>query len=555
MQALRSRLVRFRDDCRGAFGIFFAVALLPLAFAAAFAVEHTYMLMQRDKLQSIVDSLVLHIVTAPINSKYNPEYNYGSGSGSGSTIDKWIMLVHKHFIELGRKDIKGFNWPSSSTTYDKTTKTVSFEGSMGVPELFGPLFRPQTYTDTFMGRVPTQRYVRFIKARASGKMPVSRDLEIALVFDVTGSMNRPGKWTSAVAQAKTFVSDMMKSPGTTMAIVPFGDRVPVDRLNSWSPPYNTNSWPKIGRSYNWYGLIRNGEKQDIKSLQWPIQSGSANWMAKSALEAALPGIKVLSGLEDTFCPELPGAISTLDDTPPAFFVAWLGRYDTDLASWVVPRTGGYRAPLPCPDRRFVMQPLTDSEADLQAKIDMLVPWDLGTRIDHGLLWGWYNLSPKWRGRFNANLERPGALPSGSLDNFMFNTSQASQRPTATAKKALVMFTDGENTRSPDYYRCKLRSAMDPSVFCENDIDQPPPPDNPSYVPTLAELNSETLALCSKIKAAGIEIFYVQYQVTSSVLNGCATDSSNLFNAADGNQLSEIFAKIRDKLKSSAYLSK
>jgi hypothetical protein len=387
------------------------------------------------------------------------------------------------------------------------------------------------------------------QARVGSELPI----EIALVFDVTGSMNRPGKWTSAVAQAKTFVSDMMKSPATTMAIVPFGDRVPVDRLSSWTGPgwWNPNSWPKIDPGYNWYGQVRAGEKQDIKSLQWPIQSGSTNWLAKSALEAALPGIKVLDGNEDTFCPELPGAISTLDDTPPAFFVAWLGRYDTDLASWVVPRTGGYRAPLPCPDRRFVMQPLTDSEADLQAKIDMLVPWDLGTRIDHGLLWGWYNLSPKWRGRFNAKIERPGALPSGSQDNFTFNTSQASQRPTATAKKALVMFTDGENTRSPDYYRCKLKSVSDPNVFCENEKDRPP--DSPSYVPTLAELNGETLALCSKIKAAGIEIFYVQYQVTSTALNGCATDSAHLFNAADGNQLSETFAKIRDKIRSGVHL--
>jgi hypothetical protein len=116
-----------------------------------------------------------------------------------------------------------------------------------------------------------------------------------------------------------------------------------------------------------------------------------------------------------------------------------------------------------------------------------------------------------------------------------------------------MFTDGENTRSPDYYRCKLRSAMDPSVFCENDIDQPPPPDNPSYVPTLPELNSETLALCGKIKAAGIEIFYVQYQVTSAALNGCASSSAHLFNAADGNQLSETFAKIRDKIRSGVHL--
>jgi len=94
-------------------------------------------------------------------------------------------------------------------------------------------------------------------------------------------------------------------------------------------------------------------------------------------------------------------------------------------------------------------------------------------------------------------------------------------------------------------------VSNPNVFCEIEMDRPP--DTPSYVPTKSELDGETLALCSKIKAAGIEIFYVQYQVTSSVLNGCATDSAHLFNAADGNQLSETFGKIRDKIRSGVHL--
>jgi hypothetical protein len=544
MRTFLSRLARFRDDTRGALAVLFAVALLPMAMMAVIAIETTHVEMLRAKLQAEVDSIVLQIVSSPTTSRLHPDFDDGKRASGTPQAQIWKNDVYVHIYNRLQKFPKASTFhPNPEIEYDRATKTVSINALIETPRNFERLF----YARESIARPRT------ISARASGKMPGSRDIEIALVFDVTGSMNRPGKWTSAVAQAKTFVSDMMRSPGTTMAIVPFGDRVPVDRLNSWSAPYNTNSWPKIARDYNWYGQVRAGETQDIKSLQWPIQSGGIPWLAKSALEAALPGVKILDGSEDTFCPELPGPISGLDDTPPGSFVAWMQRYDTDLAPWVTPRTGGYRAPLPCPDRRFVMQPLTDSAADLQAKIDMLVPWDLGTRIDHGLLWGWYNLSPKWRGRFDARFRAPDWIPGGSESNFIFNTSQASQRPTATAKKALVMFTDGENTPSPDYYRCKLKSATDPGVFCENDIDRPP--DSPSYVPTRPELNSETLALCSKIKAAGIELFYVQYQVTSSALNGCATDSAHLFNAADGNQLSETFAKIRDSIKSSARLAK
>jgi hypothetical protein len=502
--------------------------------------------MLRDKVQSIADSLVLRSAASPFSSKLSPEFDWNGrlGRAPASNLQQWQQFMSGQFWSALTADklplLNGLpGLPQFS--YDTSTKTISLSYGFLTKPLFGKLFTPDLNMSFHQ-----KGFIIATKARLGSELPI----EIALVFDVTSSMDRPGKWTSAVAQAKTFVTDMMKSPATTMAIVPFGDRVPVDRLNSWSPPYNTNSWPKIDRSYNWYGQVRNGEKHDIKSLQWPIQGGDVSWMAKSVLETTFPGIKILDGNEDTFCPELPGAIATLDDTPPASFVAWLQRYDTQ-SSWVSSRTGGYRVPLPCPDRRFVMQPLTDSEADLQAKIDMLVPWDQGTRIDHGLLWGWYNLSPKWRGRFDAKLHPQGWWPGGSADNFMFNASQAAQRPTATAKKALVMFTDGENWPSPDYYRCKLKSVSNPNVFCENEMDRPP--DSPSYVPTKSELDGETLALCSKIKAAGIEIFYVQYQVTSSVLNGCATDSAHLFNAADGNQLSETFAKIRDKIRSGVHL--
>jgi hypothetical protein len=49
------------------------------------------------------------------------------------------------------------------------------------------------------------------------------------------------KFTMAVTHAKAFISDMMgsaetvSSTGVTMAIVPFGDRVAVDTLNSVMP--------------------------------------------------------------------------------------------------------------------------------------------------------------------------------------------------------------------------------------------------------------------------------------------------------------------------------
>jgi hypothetical protein len=155
--------------------------------------------------------------------------------------------------------------------------------------------------------------------------------------------------------------------------------------------------PRIALGFHWFGRIREGEKHNIKSLQYPSQmpvnaAAAVEWRKL---------VNVFDTTEKTFCPELPGPVSTLDDTPQDHYVAWLERADTTVRlTDPTDPAKNYLFPLPCPDRDHVMLPLSASKDELLAKMDKLKPWDQGTRIDQGLLWGWYNLSPKWRNRFN-----------------------------------------------------------------------------------------------------------------------------------------------------------
>jgi hypothetical protein len=542
MQSLRSRLARFREDKAGAVAILFAITIMPMLFAGAMTIEYTNTLLQRDKVQNAADALLLRAATSPITSPLNPKY-VTPGHTPEQTRSMWegrMMTQFKNaFKAVGVNEVGTGTIPVIK--YDDDAKTITLKYSLLTESLFPKILRP----DEVSSITSMERSYIYSQVKVSSDVPI----EIALVFDISSSMNRPGKFTTAVAQAKTFISDMMSSPGTTMAIVPFGDRVAVDRLNTqqnyYNPPYVPTETDWVQEGYNKFGLTRDGEKQDINSVQWPIQGAWAILKAREDFAAKHPDLKNWPLMEElSFCPELPSSLMTIDDTPQSSYVAWLHRYDTVSSGWAIALTGS-RLQLPCPDRRAIMQPLTESADDLKAKMDMLVPWDGGTRIDHGLLWGWYNVSPKWQKRFDPDLsvDSPG---------YIFNRSRASNRPAADAKKYIVMFTDGENYPSADYFRCLKAKDIDPKIFCQNQTREAP--DKPPYVPSPSLLDMETLALCTRIKNAGIQIYYVQYQTNSTALNSCASSSNHFFNAADSDQLLKTFRKIRDGIKSTIHLS-
>ncbi len=124
-----------------------------------------------------------------------------------------------------------------------------------------------------------------------------------------------------------------------------------------------------------------------------------------------------------------------------------------------------------------------------------------TYIAPGLLWGWRLLSPDPASPF-----RDGG-------------------PIATTKKRLILMTDGANTHSasyPDHWGSDVDAA-----------------------------NAKTLALCEKIKLAGIEIYAIAFQVTDptaqDVLSQCASGPPFYFNALTISDMNSAFSKIGHEL--------
>ncbi len=171
---------------------------------------------------------------------------------------------------------------------------------------------------------------------------------------------------------------------------------------------------------------------------------------------------------------------------------------------------GTASPRTIPDRtQAVLAPMSfglNDVSQLNASFDGLK--EAGhTRINVGLMWGWFTLSPKWQGQWDPG--KPG-LP---------------ETPRANLTKAVVLMTDGDNT----VYGGQLANISDD--------------------------DKTTGELCEAMKAQGITIYTVGFAPTRAGVNeplliACASQPTYYFYAPDPAALKTSFKKIGDIIKQS-----
>lgn len=145
-------------------------------------------------------------------------------------------------------------------------------------------------------------------------------------------------------------------------------------------------------------------------------------------------------------------------------------------------------------------PLSNDESILSSAIDSLSASG-ETYIPAGLNWGWRVLSEQ--------------------EPFTGGVAYGAKKDGIPVRKILVLMTDGMTTKSPEY---PDHDGTDTSVS-----------------------NTLTGELCANIKATGIEIFTVAFEITDhdtkNLLRSCATDPSKYFDAGSGDELQTAFANI------------
>lgn len=161
-----------------------------------------------------------------------------------------------------------------------------------------------------------------------------------------------------------------------------------------------------------------------------------------------------------------------------------------------------------------IQPLSNEKTMLKRRIDKLTI--AGSTAGHlGTAWAWYMLSPSW--------------------NSVFPTASAAASYTASNnRKIAVLMTDGDyNTEYWNGVEAKTSNSADAN-----------------YNPSNAVSEVQAPSLCTAMKAKGIEVYTVGFQVSAAaktLLQGCATDASHYYDATSGDALRQAFRDIALKI--------
>lgn len=169
------------------------------------------------------------------------------------------------------------------------------------------------------------------------------------------------------------------------------------------------------------------------------------------------------------------------------------------------RDGSYSTRIPgvlnasCPS---AITPLTSNHSSVRAAIDAMTASD-ETYIPEGLMWAWRALSP------TAPFEESKAGAVGRLARYV------------------VLMTDGANTASP---QADNHNGTDAALA-----------------------NQYTAEACDAIKADGIKIFTIAFEVSNSaikdILRTCATNPGSFFDATDAAALRASFDSIGTQISS------
>ena len=158
-------------------------------------------------------------------------------------------------------------------------------------------------------------------------------------------------------------------------------------------------------------------------------------------------------------------------------------------------------------------PMTGTKSVIEDKIDEMHSQG-NTHINIGLVWGWRVISP-----------RIPFTEGHGYNNEDYN-------------KAIVLMTDGENVMSSSVYSAYgyLSDGNLGTTRSDDAID---------------ELDERTTAVCDNIKAKGIIIYTITFQVSSSstrdLMRDCASEADNYFDSPSDSELETAFRAIGQEL--------
>lgn len=398
-----------------------------------------------------------------------------------------------------------------------------------------------------------------VKVDAEVTRIIGTNIELAMVLDISGSMNSLNKINDLKEAAKSLIDIVVYENQTDyyskVAIVPYSVAV---NVGSYAAQVRgpiagaktitgaTKANPVVITSTN-HGFA-NGDKIYISGVSGMTQINNKIFTVanKTANTFQLQGI---DGRNYTAFKNTASAYCTSPGCQYHYFQSPSSNWNTfQISTCVSERTGvnaytdvapgtgtyvGYNYPAsgnPCLSNQIL--PLTNNKQTLKNNIDALVATG-STGGQVGVGWGWYMLSPNW-GYLWPSASAPAAYGTEELH------------------KIMVLMTDGEYN-SPYCNGVISKDATNGSGNTADHINCNATNGGTSY--TQAE------HMCDAMKAEGkdIEVYTIGFRVDDyprgeQLMEYCASDASHFFTADNGAELKAVFEKIAKNV-SSIYLSK
>lgn len=391
--------------------------------------------------------------------------------------------------------------PVVSITQDQTNITVTASGNM--PTILSKVFE-----------------INSMRLRASATVLRSLvGLEVALVLDETSSMLDNNKLQALKNAANNFLDVIYGVNNNTrlntgVAIVPYAMVVNVgNNKQSWlSDPTTASNTANFPTGQPWKGCVKTRY--------------------------------TLSGTNVT--------VTDWDDRTPTtqkfetFFAQSTWPYHPTNQSWdndwsisgnnVVVRNAYSIANVgPNCNCGDAILPMINDKSILKNKINGLTV-QMGGTDPSRIVWGWRVLSPLWDGLWTGGLPIKSYRASNNI-------------------KAVVMMTDGVTevpTRS--YTGTSINgyeSRSNPAVIGTNRLSTKRFYNTTTQAAAIAAVNASFLQTCAAMKAQGIQIYTVLFQVndstTENMYRTCATTPANYYKPSTTQEIYDAFSKIASSL--------
>ena len=449
---------RFLRDDRAAVGIIFALIAVPLLLAIGASVDFIRAYNDRSMLQSAADSAALAV--AATYSRSLPEIKIRQ------TIDAFLAANGSR-----RSAVAG------NPQLSKDGSELCIDVADTVPTTFMRIARIEA--------VP-------VSVHACAALPPIKQMEIALVVDVSSSMIEQNRFapmqTAVLAFLQSFSSNPVLAQRTKISIVPFSSRVSIGLQHTdWLDAYNGS--PAIPTRW-----------------QDPAQAYPPDYKLSHWLDGATPVISTSKNYYWMGCIE-PRADITVRKTGS------VGEGNLDTSPYeqpFVPMDSN-----PKSGKSYCPPPITPLSSDYPylKRVAANLTSEGSTRLDAGVVAGWYTLSPRWKGVWGD--------PS--------SPAPYSQ----SVRKIMVFMTDGKmNTKyDPASDKFDWLCTASPSKACD-------------------DFALKTMqATCTSMKKDGIEIFSLSYSNEADTTNirACATDTSHFFTASPAT-VATVYDKIAAAIK-------